>query len=111
MALGSSNKYRFTTTYNPNVFARIVYLLLYLSTEHLKSNICLFAATGAGLCRANMSHEAPPTFEELEDCVKDVIRYLHRLNVPDVGKTKVLIFGGLALWKYLRNYRATKASL
>ena len=54
-----------------------------------------------------MSSSAPPTFEELRDCVKDVIRYLRLLPVPNIGSTKVCVIGGLAMWNYLRQYRAT----
>jgi hypothetical protein len=54
-----------------------------------------------------MPSSAPRTFDELRDCVKDVIRYLRLLPVPNIGSTKVCVIGGLAVWNYLRQYRAT----
>jgi len=54
-----------------------------------------------------MSSSAAPTFEELEDCVRDVIRYMKRLDIPNVGSTKVCVIGGLAMWNYVREHRAT----
>ncbi|KAF7512465.1 hypothetical protein GJ744_001400 [Endocarpon pusillum] len=54
-----------------------------------------------------MSQDVPPTFEELQECVQDVITYLKRLDAPNIGQTRILVIGGVALCKYLRN-RTTK---
>ena len=54
-----------------------------------------------------MSSSSRPTFEELRDCVEDVIKYLRHINIPNIGSTKVCVIGGLAMWNYLRSYRAT----
>ena len=44
-----------------------------------------------------MSEEVPPTQDELEYCVKDVMRHLDLPSIPEMGNTKILVIGGLAI--------------
>ena len=49
------------------------------------------------------------TFNDLEHTAMAVLEILK--TVPELAHTKVAIIGGLALWKYLRGYRATQVIL
>lgn len=48
-------------------------------------------------------------FLELEAAAKDVIRFLKRM--PEFSNARILVIGGLGVWKYLTTYRTTEVSI
>jgi hypothetical protein len=51
-----------------------------------------------------MSH----TLSELDAAASDVIQTLK--GIPELASCKIAVIGGLALWKYIPNGRATEVS-
>ncbi|KAM3427382.1 hypothetical protein NHJ13734_009005 [Beauveria thailandica] len=53
-----------------------------------------------------MSADNAPAFHELEAAAQAVIAALK--TMPEFSGAKILVIGGLGLWKYLRQYRTTE---
>ncbi|PMB67534.1 hypothetical protein BM221_007204 [Beauveria bassiana] len=53
-----------------------------------------------------MSTNTAPAFNELEAAAQAVIAALK--TMPEFSGAKILVIGGLGLWKYLRQYRTTE---
>ncbi|KAK8147537.1 hypothetical protein G3M48_001436 [Beauveria asiatica] len=53
-----------------------------------------------------MSTDTAPAFNELETAAQAVIAALK--TMPEFSGAKILVIGGLGLWKYLRQYRTTE---
>ncbi|KAM3490248.1 hypothetical protein MY3957_006487 [Beauveria namnaoensis] len=53
-----------------------------------------------------MSTDTAPAFNELETAAQAVIAALKSMS--EFSRAKILVIGGLGLWKYLRQYRTTE---
>ncbi|PMB65175.1 hypothetical protein BM221_008531 [Beauveria bassiana] len=53
-----------------------------------------------------MSTDTAPAFNELETAAQAVIAALKTMS--EFSRAKILVIGGLGLWKYLRQYRTTE---